>query len=94
MVRKVTDSERAALEAVKLRRRPDSEIATSDAPERLDWDGAVRGRLYRVRKQQLTLRLDSDVVVWFKTHGSDDEQGYQTRINRALREYMATHDGE
>ncbi|MFZ0424637.1 MAG: BrnA antitoxin family protein [Xanthobacteraceae bacterium] len=43
---------------------------------------------YRPVKQQLTLRLDSDVVSWFKGHAKSGE-GYQTRINRALREYVA-----
>jgi uncharacterized protein (DUF4415 family) len=66
---------------------PDHEIDTSDAPELRDWSGAKRGLLYRPVKQQLTLRLDADVVAWFKTHATSAE-GYQTRINRALREYM------
>jgi uncharacterized protein (DUF4415 family) len=42
---------------------------------------------YRPVKQQLTLRLDADVVAWFKSHTTSSE-GYQTRINRALREYV------
>jgi hypothetical protein len=42
---------------------------------------------YRPVKQQLTLRLDADVVAWFKRHTTFNE-GYQTRINRALREYV------
>jgi uncharacterized protein (DUF4415 family) len=67
---------------------PDGAIDTSDAPELLDWSGAKRGLFYRPVKQQLTLRLDSDVVAWFKGHTTSDE-GYQTRINRALREYVA-----
>jgi uncharacterized protein (DUF4415 family) len=66
---------------------PDDAIDTSDAPELLDWSGAKRGLLYRPVKQQLTLRLDADVVAWFKSHPMPDE-GYQTRINRALREYV------
>jgi uncharacterized protein (DUF4415 family) len=66
---------------------PDSAIDTSDAPELLDWSGAKRGVFYRPVKQQLTLRLDADVVAWFKSHTRPSE-GYQTRINRALREYM------
>jgi uncharacterized protein (DUF4415 family) len=66
---------------------PDDAIDTSDAPEVLDWSGARRGLFYRPVKQQLTLRLDSDVVAWFKAHARPDE-GYQTRINRALREYV------
>jgi uncharacterized protein (DUF4415 family) len=66
---------------------PDNAIDTSDAPEMLDWSGAKRGLFYRPVKQQLTLRLDADVVAWFKRHTMADE-GYQTRINRALREYV------
>ena len=42
---------------------------------------------YRPVKQQLTLRLDADVVALFKSHTKSSE-GYQTRINRALREYV------
>ena len=66
---------------------PDEAIDTSDAPELSDWSGAKRGLFYRPVKQQLTLRLDADVVAWFKNHTTSDE-GYQTRINRALREYV------
>jgi uncharacterized protein (DUF4415 family) len=66
---------------------PDDAIDTSDAPELLDWSGAKRGLFYRPVKQQLTLRLDADVVAWFKKHTTANE-GYQTRINRALREYV------
>jgi uncharacterized protein (DUF4415 family) len=65
---------------------PDDAIDTSDAPELLDWSGAKRGLFYRPVKEQLTLRLDSDVVAWFRNHAS--KEGYQTRINRALREYV------
>ncbi|MFO1162922.1 MAG: BrnA antitoxin family protein [Reyranellaceae bacterium] len=35
---------------------------------------------------QPPLRLDADVVAWFESHTASNE-GYQTRINRALREY-------
>ncbi len=35
-------------------------------------------------KQQLTIRLDADVLAWLKAHG----RGYQTRINRILRTAM------
>ncbi len=40
--------------------------------------------LYKPRKRLVTLRLDADVVEWFKRDGP----GYQTRINRSLREVM------
>jgi uncharacterized protein (DUF4415 family) len=66
---------------------PDDAIDMSDAPELLDWSHAQRGLFYRPVKQQLTLRLDADVVAWFKRHTIPNE-GYQTRISRALREYV------
>lgn len=37
-------------------------------------------------KKPVTIRLDTDVVQWFKKSG----RGYQTRINRLLRRYMET----
>ena len=69
----------------------DDAIDTSDAPEQADWSGAKRGMFYRPLKQQLTLRLDADVVAWFREHTTASE-GYQTRINRALREYVEGED--
>jgi uncharacterized protein (DUF4415 family) len=42
------------------------------------------GRLYKPIKQPVTLRLDADVLAWFKKQG----RGYQTRINGALRKVM------
>jgi len=42
------------------------------------------GVLYRPIKKPVTLRLDADVIAWFKKSG----RGYQTRINRALRKMM------
>jgi len=41
----------------------------------------AEGRWHRPRKQRLSLRLDTEVVDWFKSKGP----GYQTRINRVLR---------
>jgi uncharacterized protein (DUF4415 family) len=78
-------AELAALAAL-----PDDEIDTRDMPEVRDWSGAQRGLFFRPIKQQLTLRLDADVIAWFKRH-TPQGQGYQTRINRALREYVAQH---
>ncbi len=40
--------------------------------------------LYRPLKKPVTLRMDADVLAWFKKPG----RGYQTRINRALRTVM------
>ena len=83
--KRLTSDQLAELKALAV--LPESAIDTSDAPELLDWSGARRGLFYRPVKQQLTLRLDADVVDWFKRHATAHE-GYQTRINRALREYM------
>jgi uncharacterized protein (DUF4415 family) len=83
--RPLTRQQSAELKA--LARLADEAIDTSDAPELLDWSGAKRGLFYRPVKQQLTLRLDADVVAWFKQRTTSGE-GYQTRINRALREYV------
>jgi uncharacterized protein (DUF4415 family) len=62
----------------------DADIDTSDIPEIVDWRGAERGRFYRPVKQVVTIRLDADVVAWFKAQ----DRKYQTAVNRALREYM------
>ena len=69
-----------------LENLPDEEIDTTDIPEILDWSGAKRGLLYRPVKQQITLRLDADVVAWFRATAPDG-RGYQSEINRVLREH-------
>jgi uncharacterized protein (DUF4415 family) len=40
--------------------------------------------LYRPVKKPITVRLDADVLAWFKKDG----RKYQTRINSALRKVM------
>lgn len=55
---------KAALAA--LAALPEGGIDVSDIPEVGDWSGAKRGLFYRPVKQQLTLRLDAEVVAWFK----------------------------
>ena len=76
-----------AKELRALRAMSDAEIDTSDIPEIVDWRGAVRGRFYRPVKQMVTIRLDADVIAWFKAR----DRRYQTAVNRALREYMLEH---
>ncbi len=71
-----------ALEAL-----PDDRIDTTDAPEILDWADARRGVFYRPVKRQITLRLDADVIAWFKARARGG-RGYQTDINGALREHV------
>jgi uncharacterized protein (DUF4415 family) len=77
-------------ELAALARLRDDEIGTNEMPEVRNWKGAKRGLFYRPVKQQLTLRLDADVVDWFKKQAPEG-QGYQTDINRALRQYVQKH---
>ena len=79
-------TQRQEAEIAALATLADEEIDTSDITEILDWSGAKRGLLYRPVKQQITLRLDADVVAWFKA-SAPGGRGYQTQINRVLREY-------
>jgi len=69
-----------------LQALPDEAIDYSDIPATTSeqWQKAQVGQFYRPIKQQLTLRIDSDVVTWFKAQG----KGYQTRINELLRRAM------
>jgi uncharacterized protein (DUF4415 family) len=82
----LTARQRADLAAVAA--MTDVEIDTTDAPEQVDWRGAQRGLFYRPIKKQITLRLDTDLIDWFRRHATADT-GYQTLINEALRDYRA-----
>jgi uncharacterized protein (DUF4415 family) len=69
----------------------DEDIDFSETPEvtpEMFARGIVRRGLKPVRrKDQLTLRVDSEVLAWYKKQGA----GYQTRINALLRAYMEAH---
>jgi uncharacterized protein (DUF4415 family) len=73
-----------------LAARPDDKIDTTQIAEVRDWSGAKRGLFFRPVKHQLTLRIDADVIAWFKGRARGDGR-YQTSMNRALREYMDRH---
>lgn len=79
-------SEAQREELKRLAEMRDEDIDYSDIPPVADWSNAERGKFYRPVKQQLTLRLDADVVHWFKAQAKGG--GYQTRINQALRDYV------
>lgn len=70
---------------------PDDQIDTSDIPEVADWSGFQRGRFYKPVKQSLTLRVDADVIDWFKRHSGPGGKGYQSKMNAALRRYVLEH---
>jgi len=61
----------------------DEEIDLSDSPE-LGADFFANAIIWPGPKKQITLRLDPDVLKFFRKHG----RGYQTTINAVLRKYM------
>jgi uncharacterized protein (DUF4415 family) len=67
---------------------PDVDIIfTEDAPQTCpsDWADAVahRGLPLPAKKEQIALRVDADVIAWFRATGS----GWQTRMNAVLKAY-------
>ena len=77
-------SARERRELAGLEKMPESAIDTSDIPEITDWSRAQVGRFYRPIKQPVTIRLDADVIAWFKQSAPQ----YQTAVNKVLRDYM------
>jgi uncharacterized protein (DUF4415 family) len=71
-VRKLSDEDIDAA----IKRDPDSD------PANFDWSKAVL--VMPRRKEAISIRLDDDVLSFFKSLGS----GYQTRINAVLRHFM------
>ena len=65
----------------------DDDIDFSDIPEITDFSNFRRGKFYRPVKQQVTLRLDADLVHWFKAKNGG-ARGYQTQINAVLRRFV------
>lgn len=74
----------------KLAEQPDAQIDCSDIPPASDefWTEAVRNPFYRPVKQQLTVRLDADVVAWLRRQAGKGDRGYQTELNAVLRGAM------
>jgi len=62
----------------------DEDIDTSDSPP-LDDEFFANAQIRMPKpKQTITIRLDADILSWFKAQGD----GYQTRMNAVLRTYM------
>jgi uncharacterized protein (DUF4415 family) len=81
---RLTAAQRAELKALKA--KPESQIDYSDIPplEADFWEKAVRNPFYRPTKTSTTVRIDSDVLHWLRSHG----KGYQSHINAILRREM------
>ena len=86
-MKKPTTKKRSKTNWAKIDALKDKEIDISDIPK--------QGKAFFKRavlrlpepKTAVTIRLDRQVVDWFKAKGP----GYQTRINALLRAYMETH---
>jgi len=62
-----------------------------ELPAEVDFSKGVRGRFYRPKKVSTTLRLDNDLLLYFKKMAAEKKTGYQTLISEALREYLSHH---
>jgi uncharacterized protein (DUF4415 family) len=73
----------------KLKEMRDEDIDFSDIPNQAGTTGwrRVSDLVPSENKEQITLRLDADVLAFFRSTG----RRYQSRINAALREYMRAH---
>jgi len=72
----------------------EEDIDLSDIPSMADrpLTGALRNPYYaKALKEQLTIRLDADILHWFKSNAKDGK-GYQTDINKALRAYVTAQE--
>ena len=77
---------------MKKNSETDWKLLASTSDENIDFDDIPElGELFFKEaewrppvKQPVTIRLDTDVLEWFRSQGP----GYQTRINRLLRRYM------
>jgi uncharacterized protein (DUF4415 family) len=79
-----TQRSRARAVADRMRDLPDSSIDTSDIPVLGDDFFATAELLMPAGKSEVSLRVDNDVLAFFRTGG----KGYQSRINAVLRAYM------
>lgn len=68
-------------ERIKAMKDEDIDLTESPELDRTFFDEAV---LWPAQKKQVTLRLDPDVLDFFKSQG----KGYQTAINKVLRRYV------
>jgi uncharacterized protein (DUF4415 family) len=90
-MKKAATSKKSRTDWKRVDALKDEDIDLSDIPEvspEMFAKAIVRRGLKPVaRKAQLTLRVDSDVLDWYRKQG----QGYQTKINALLRAYMDAH---
>jgi uncharacterized protein (DUF4415 family) len=81
-----TDKQRRDLQ--RLARKADKKIDFSDAPEQQPSETHI-GKFYRPIKQLVSIRLDADVLAWFRARG----KRYRTYMNEVLRREMKANQG-
>lgn len=91
-MKRVSSSRKSASDLKRLATLKDSEILIDDdapawTPEMFARAVVQRGLRTPSTKTLLSLRVDSDVVEWFRAQG----RGYQSRMNALLRAYMDAH---
>ena len=89
-MKKKPTSKKSQTDFSGLDKMKDEDIDYSDAPAitpEMFAKSIVRRGLKPRTKTQLTLRVDTDVLEWYKKQG----RGYQTKINLLLRAYMQEH---
>jgi len=76
-------------EIEEIKKMPDDQIDLTDMPEFHTLPGPTYVGLFPPsrNKKSVTIRLDEDMVRWFKKQG----KGWQTKMNWVLRLYFASH---
>lgn len=91
-MKRASTSRKSQTDLPRVRRTTDaSMVRDGDAPE---WTPQMFGRVVArkglkpvPKKALLSLRVDADVIDWFKSQGA----GYQSRMNALLRAFMEAH---
>ena len=65
-----------------------SQFDDYELPDEVDFTGAIRGRFYQPKKVSMTIRLDDDIVLFFKKKAKEEYVPYQALINHYLRNYV------
>jgi uncharacterized protein (DUF4415 family) len=93
MMKDGSDTRQFSLEALKAEREHGQTKTRPDAPARpvdAEFWASARVVMPSPNKKSVHLRLDSDVLDWFKAQG----RGHLTHMNAVLRSYMQAHKGD
>ena len=82
--KKQTKKKRNSTSNTKSREKYDNYEVLDD----YDFSGGIRGIFYEPKKIPVSLRLDNDIVLYFKKLASEQKVPYQTLINALLRKQL------